>query len=246
MDYKGAKDRLGFDAKRAAMEIEDEFDENRWESQEALKYGGTHLTQRQAPTMLQRSCMPRNCQAHSRRHSPNTPQAFQEQILSEQEYLCFTPHLATLEEFARDFCTSWLLSAKASARAIMLYLSEELQHGHLAIQAVAMFPNAGFLLGIPLLIGFTLSRLVADPFYEFVLAFDANAFALSDHAKVEGAHEVRIHEMRLRMDAAIGRAPPLREEELQVSARISQTGSMRLLVVLSILILACRHFTAPN
>lgn len=40
MDLKGAKDRLGFDAKRAAMEIEDEFDENRWESQEALKYGG--------------------------------------------------------------------------------------------------------------------------------------------------------------------------------------------------------------
>ena len=40
VDYKGAKDRLGFDARRAAMEIEDEFDENRWESQEALKYGG--------------------------------------------------------------------------------------------------------------------------------------------------------------------------------------------------------------
>lgn len=74
---------------------------------------------------------------------------------------------------------------------------------------------AGFLLGIPLLIGFTLSRLVADPFYEFVLAFDANAFALSDRSKVEGAHEIHLHEMRLRMDAAIGRAPPIREEELQ-------------------------------
>ncbi len=43
MDLKGAKDRLGFDARRAAMEIEDEFDENRWESQEALKYGGSSL-----------------------------------------------------------------------------------------------------------------------------------------------------------------------------------------------------------
>ena len=43
MDLKGAKDRLGFDARRAAMEIEDEFDENRWESQEALKYGGRTL-----------------------------------------------------------------------------------------------------------------------------------------------------------------------------------------------------------
>ena len=75
---------------------------------------------------------------------------------------------------------------------------------------------AGFLLGVPLLIGFTLSRLVADPFYEFVLAFDANAFALSDRVKVEGAQEIHLHEMRLRMDAAIGRAPPLKEDELQV------------------------------
>lgn len=41
VDIKGARDRLGFDATRAALEIEDEFDENRWESQEALKYGGT-------------------------------------------------------------------------------------------------------------------------------------------------------------------------------------------------------------
>ena len=57
---------------------------------------------------------------------------------------------------------------------------------------------------------------MADPFYEFVLAFDTNAFALSDRSKVEGAHEIHMHEMRLRMDAAIGRAPPLREEELQV------------------------------
>lgn len=75
-------------------------------------------------------------------------------------------------------------------------------------------------MGIPLLIGFTLSRLVADPFYEFVLAFDPNAFALSDHVKVEGAHEIHLHEMRLRMDAAIGRAPPLNEDELQVSCTI--------------------------
>ena len=40
VDLQGAKARLGFNAGRAAEEIEEEFDENRWESQEALKYAG--------------------------------------------------------------------------------------------------------------------------------------------------------------------------------------------------------------
>ena len=37
--------------------------------------------------------------------------------------------------------------------------------------------------------------------------------------QLEGAREVHKHELRLRMDAAIGRAPPLQDGELQVSAR---------------------------
>ncbi len=40
VDLQGTKARLGFNAGRAAQEIEEEFDENRWESQEALKYAG--------------------------------------------------------------------------------------------------------------------------------------------------------------------------------------------------------------
>ncbi len=40
VDLKGAQDRLGFNSTKVALEIEDEFDENRWESQEALKYAG--------------------------------------------------------------------------------------------------------------------------------------------------------------------------------------------------------------
>lgn len=40
MDFEGAKARLGFDSTKAAMQLEEEFDENRWESQEALKYAG--------------------------------------------------------------------------------------------------------------------------------------------------------------------------------------------------------------
>ena len=86
------------------------------------------------------------------------------------------------------------------------------------IRPDAVFRNlAGFLIGVPLLISFIFSRLVADPFYEVVLAFNPDAFELSDRTKIEGAEEVHIHEMRLRMDAALGRAPPLTEAELQAS-----------------------------
>lgn len=90
---------------------------------------------------------------------------------------------------------------------------------------------------MPLLIGFTLSRLLADPFFELVLAYNPNAFALSDKEKVEGAREVEIHEMRLRMDAAIGRAPPLIEEELQVESRpfaTNCTGSWALCAAIQV------------
>ena len=80
-----------------------------------------------------------------------------------------------------------------------------------------MLPCAAFLIGVPLLVGYTLSRLLADPFFEVVLAYNPNAFALSDKTKVEGAKEVHRHEMRLRMDAALGRAPPLTEQTLQVN-----------------------------
>lgn len=43
-----------------------------------------------------------------------------------------------------------------------------------------------------------------------------NAFAISEKQKVEGAKEIHKAEMRMRMDAAIGRAPPLAYNELQV------------------------------
>ena len=45
VDLQGARARLRPNSQKAAAEIEDEFDENRWESQEALKYmGGPSLT----------------------------------------------------------------------------------------------------------------------------------------------------------------------------------------------------------
>ncbi len=39
--------------------------------------------------------------------------------------------------------------------------------------------------------------------------FNPKFFELSDRQKVEGAHEVHVHELRLRMGSAIGRAPPI-------------------------------------
>lgn len=40
VDLTGAKARLRLDSDKAARELQEEFDDNRWESQEALKYAG--------------------------------------------------------------------------------------------------------------------------------------------------------------------------------------------------------------
>ena len=40
-------------------------------------------------------------------------------------------------------------------------------------------------------------------------AWNPRAFELSDNQKVEGFHEVKKAELRIRMEAALGRAPPL-------------------------------------
>ena len=41
-------------------------------------------------------------------------------------------------------------------------------------------------------------------------AWNPRAFELSDNQKVEGFHEVKKAELRIRMEAALGRAPPLK------------------------------------
>ena len=73
------------------------------------------------------------------------------------------------------------------------------------------------LVGIPIVVGFVSSVVLAEPFLEVARSYNHEAFALSDREKVEGAKEVRHHELRMRMDAAIGRTPPLSEFEMQVS-----------------------------
>ncbi|KAK9815440.1 hypothetical protein WJX72_003688 [[Myrmecia] bisecta] len=78
---------------------------------------------------------------------------------------------------------------------------------------------AGVLLVVPLVVGYAASNLLAAPYFQLVTTANPAAFALTDKQKVEGAKEVHRHELRLRMDAAIGRAPPLTEDTLQAELR---------------------------
>ncbi|KAI7845727.1 hypothetical protein COHA_000643 [Chlorella ohadii] len=70
----------------------------------------------------------------------------------------------------------------------------------------------GALIGIPLAVGFVVSRFVATPLWDFAQSIDPMAFAPNDFQKIEGAHELHLEELRLRMEAAIGQAPPLTDE----------------------------------
>ncbi|GFR42215.1 hypothetical protein Agub_g3106 [Astrephomene gubernaculifera] len=70
------------------------------------------------------------------------------------------------------------------------------------------------LIGIPLVTGFVVSRALADPILNFTLRNNPQAFELSDLQKVEGAKAVHVEETRMRLDMAIGRAPPLSELQM--------------------------------
>ncbi|KAL4852856.1 Chloroplast envelope membrane protein [Chlorella vulgaris] len=72
---------------------------------------------------------------------------------------------------------------------------------------------AGTLVVIPLLIGYMLSRGVANPLWSYAESLDSNAFAPTDNQKVEGAHELHVEELRLRLEAALGMSPPLSDEQ---------------------------------
>ncbi|MEW5319500.1 MAG: hypothetical protein WDW38_010647 [Sanguina aurantia] len=67
---------------------------------------------------------------------------------------------------------------------------------------------------LPLVAGFLISRSLADPILHYSLQNNPAAFAMTDRQKVEGAQKVHVEMNRLRMDMAIGRAPPLNESQL--------------------------------
>lgn len=74
---------------------------------------------------------------------------------------------------------------------------------------------AGVLLGVPLVTGFCVSRLLAEPAFHLYEHFAPNAFALNDRQKIEGAEMVHKEELRLQMDVAIGKHPPLTDDQMQ-------------------------------
>lgn len=73
---------------------------------------------------------------------------------------------------------------------------------------------AGVLIGVPLAVGFAVSRMVAQPLWSFAQEIDPNAFALSAEQKVEGAEAMHREEIKLRMAASLGQAPDLNDEDL--------------------------------
>jgi hypothetical protein len=73
---------------------------------------------------------------------------------------------------------------------------------------------AGVLVGVPLVVGFVVSRLLAQSLWDFAQELDKHAFALSDRQKVEGAEAMHREEVKLRMAASLGQAPDLTDEEL--------------------------------
>ena len=74
---------------------------------------------------------------------------------------------------------------------------------------------AGVLVGVPLVAGFVVSRILAQPLWNYAAQLDANAFALSDSQKVEGAEAMHREEIKLRMAASLGQAPDLTDSDLR-------------------------------
>jgi hypothetical protein len=78
---------------------------------------------------------------------------------------------------------------------------------------------AGVLLAVPLAAGFVASRLLAQPLWEYAEGVNPAAFALTDGQKVEGAEAVHREEVRLRMEASLGQAPPLADADMLAHLR---------------------------
>lgn len=73
---------------------------------------------------------------------------------------------------------------------------------------------AGVLIGVPLVVGFAVSHLVAQPLWGYAQSIDPDAFALTDEQKVAGAEAMHREEVRLRLEASVGQAPTLTDEAM--------------------------------
>lgn len=70
------------------------------------------------------------------------------------------------------------------------------------------------MIAVPLVVGFTISRCIAEPVFHVVESMNPEAFSPTDKQKVDGARRVQVEEMRIKMEEAIGHIPPVSEEEL--------------------------------
>jgi hypothetical protein len=78
---------------------------------------------------------------------------------------------------------------------------------------------AAILLGVPLTIGFIISHLIAQPLWDYAENLNPAAFALTDEQKVAGAEAMHREEVRLRLEASLGQAPPLTDAAMLVHLR---------------------------
>lgn len=78
---------------------------------------------------------------------------------------------------------------------------------------------SAILLVAPLLTGWILGAIIANPVFTAIENLNPHAFEISERQKIEGAKDIHKAEMRMRMDAAIGRAPPLSYTELQAQLK---------------------------
>eukprot|EP00210_Caulerpa_lentillifera_P001812 g1742.t1 len=74
--------------------------------------------------------------------------------------------------------------------------------------------SVGFFIIVPLLVGFLISRLIADPIFHFVEDFDEKAFAPSPRQKVEAVHKIEVDSARIQLEASLGRRPPVTDASL--------------------------------
>eukprot|EP01023_Acetabularia_acetabulum_P050217 TRINITY_DN5411_c0_g2_i2.p1 TRINITY_DN5411_c0_g2~~TRINITY_DN5411_c0_g2_i2.p1 ORF type:complete len:424 (-),score=97.23 TRINITY_DN5411_c0_g2_i2:773-2020(-) len=74
-----------------------------------------------------------------------------------------------------------------------------------------------YLIVIPLSTGFIISRGLAGTVLDYVREVEPQAFEPTSKQKAHGAEEIHKEEMRLRMEAAVGIAPPLEEDEMMLN-----------------------------
>jgi hypothetical protein len=73
-----------------------------------------------------------------------------------------------------------------------------------------------WVVALPLMLGFLVSRGVANPIMSHIQETQPESFPLTKRARKQGVEALRRETYRVQFDASVGRAPPLSEGELHV------------------------------